>query len=88
MANRYYEALMCDVVPLFAPNTSKTLKGSNYSSDIATSQILPEGLYGDGLLEYISKLDHSYYINNQRSQFDNILGEREMVLQGIKDFLT
>jgi len=88
MANRYYEALMCDAVPLFAPNTSKTLKGSNYSSDIATSQILPEGLYGDGLLEYISKLDHSYYINNQRSQFDNILGERGMVLQGIKDFLT
>jgi len=90
LANRFYEALMCNVVTLFAPNTLKTIKNAEMGGiQTPTTAILPEGCYGDDLMDHVKGLDFNTLLNAQRANyFDNILGEREMVLHGIKDFLS
>jgi hypothetical protein len=85
LANRVYEALMCDVVTLFAPNTRETLKKSNLFNSLPV--VLPENCYGDELIEHVNSLDFDYLRNIQKKYFDDILGERDMVLYGIREFL-
>ena len=85
MANRFYEALMCGVVTLFAPNTSDTVSKSGY--DLDTSCILPKDLYGKDLMDYIQTLDYQKLLTNQQKISNIIIKEREQVLISIKDFI-
>jgi hypothetical protein len=85
MANRFYEALMCDVVTLFAPNTLSTFNKSGYQIDKRC--IIPEGCYGESLNEYVSSLDFDDLLNNQKNLITSIIFEKQRVLNGIKDFI-
>jgi hypothetical protein len=85
MANRFYEALMCGVVTLFAPNTSDTVSKSGY--DLDASCILPKDLYGKDLMDYIQALDYQKLLTNQQSICPLVCNERKQVLISIKDFI-
>lgn len=85
MANRFYEALMCNVGCLFAPNTIQTIKKSGY--DIIPKAILPEDCFKQNLNDYIDSLNHEEIISSQMQLSSKILLEKKEVISGIKTFL-
>jgi hypothetical protein len=85
MANRFYEALMCDVGCLFAPNTIQTINKSGYT--LNSKAILPEDCFKQNLNEYIDSLNHEEIISSQRKLHDIIIAEKKSVISGIKNFL-
>jgi hypothetical protein len=86
MANRFYEALMCDVVCLFAPNTMKTIQKSGYK--INENAILPENCYKQELNEYINSLNYSELVEQQKKLHNDIILEKRNTIKGIIDFLN
>lgn len=85
MANRFYEALMCNVGCLFAPNTFQTINKSGYS--LNSKAILPEDCFNKNLNEYIDSLNHQEIISSQIKLHDTIISEKKSVIYGIKKFL-
>jgi hypothetical protein len=86
MANRFYEALMCDVVTLFAPNTRNTINRSDYT--IAPECILPENCFKGDLKNHINNLNFENLLESQRMLVDQILSEKQKTIAGIKEFLN
>lgn len=85
MANRFYEALQCGVVPLFAANCADNVARSGYV--VSTNQILPSDLKGAELMEYCASLDFEALRHSQRNLTSVIEAERLEVLSGISAFL-
>lgn len=86
MANRFYEAIMCGVGCLFAPNTIQTIIKSKYN--LCDQSILPENLFNQELNEYIDSLNHQRIIESQLKLHDTILEEKRETVAGIKLFLN
>lgn len=86
MANRFYEALMCGVGCLFAPNTIKTIQKSGY--DLDNRFVLPENCYKQELNDYIDSLDYQNIVELQNKLHDQILAEKNEVIFGIKSFIN
>ena len=86
MANRFYEALMLDVVCLFSPNTNTTIEKSGYQ--IHQKSILPVGCFRNELNDYVESLDVDELKSHQLKLFSDILKEKQNVITGIKKFLN
>jgi hypothetical protein len=76
MANRFYEAVMMDVVVIFAPNTRTTIKKSEYSVEPAIISDLN-----------FNRISHESLLKAQQELKPRISQERLEVLRGIESFL-
>ena len=82
LANRYYEALMCDVVVLFDHHCRNTIKKSKYI--IPEEFVIPKD---SNIAEYSKTLDYNKMLETQKQNIEIAFQDKENCIQEIKDFI-
>jgi len=81
LANRYYEALMCDVVVLFDHHCQKTIEKSEYI--IPKEFVIPKD---SNISEYSKSLNYNSMLEIQKQNIEIAFKDKEKCLQEINDF--
>lgn len=83
LANRYYEALMCNVVVLFDHHCKKTIEKSKYI--IPNEFVIPKD---SNIAEYSATLNYSQMLDKQNKNIEIAFKDKENCIQEIKDFVS
>ena len=81
LANRYYEALMCDVVVLFDHHCQKTIDKSGYI--IPKEFVIPKD---SNIAEYSKTLNYNEMLEIQRKNIEIAFKDKQNCMQEINDF--
>ncbi len=81
LANRYYEALMCDVVVLFDHHCQNTINKSKYI--IPKEFIIPED---SNIAKYSKTLDYNKMLEIQKQNIEIAFKDKEKCIQEVNDF--
>ena len=85
LANRFYEALMADVVILFDAECSNTIEKCGYP--IHKDTIIDSDKLKNGIVEYAKTLDFDTILQYQRLFIHKAMSEKQDTINQIKDFI-
>jgi hypothetical protein len=85
LANRFYEALMADVVMLFDADCSNTIQKCGYT--IPERLIIDNEKLKNGVANYAESLAFQTNLMYQQTFFDQAISEKRTAIKQIKDFL-
>jgi hypothetical protein len=86
LANRFYEALMSDVVMLFDADCANTIQKCGYK--IPENLIINNDKLKDGLVSYVNSLAFQTNLMYQQLFFDKAVEEKNEAVSQIKKFLN
>jgi len=85
LANRFYEALMADVVMLFDADCSNTIQKCGYT--IPERLIIDNEKLKNGVANYAESLAFQTNLMYQQTFFNQAISEKRTAIKQIKDFL-
>ena len=85
LANRFYEALMADVVILFDAECSNTIEKCGYP--LHKNTIIDSDKLKNGIVEYAKTLDFDTLLQYQRLFIHKAMSEKQDTINQIKDFI-
>ena len=85
LANRFYEALMADVVILFDAECSNTIAKCGYA--LHEDTIIDKSKLKNGIADYTKTLDFKKLLEYQRSFLHKAISEKKDAIKLIKDFI-